>query len=405
MTKSQEMRARIPGLMNECQGFIDGCKTAEAQAKMDEINDLKNRIAIQEALEAEEKEDIKNSAEGRMQEARKKDAMAEFAAAVRSGFKNAMTEGTNADGGYTVPDDISTQVRLFREEFFDMTQYVNVEKVSTKSGARTHQKKKTVTGFQVVGEGTAIPGLTQPEFERITYTIAKYAGTIPVTRELLSDSDANIVRIIMRWFGRNSAVTRNNLIFNKIKTKTQTTIGSMNDIRTALNVTLGSVYKPTSKIYVNDDGLNYIDGLVDGQGRPLINPDPTAPAQLRFRVGTNVIPIVTVPNAFLPTTEGVAPIIIGDMKEGITLFDREQLSMSRSDVAAVTGFNAFEQDGTLFRGIERLDVEEVDGDAYIYGGIDLSKASDYGSGYSAFLGGAPIASGSGGEGGGEGGGD
>lgn len=400
MTKSQEMRARIPGLMNECQGFIDGGKTAEAKAKMDEINDLKNRIAIQEALEAEEKEDMKNSTEGRRQEARKKDAVAEFAAAVRSGFKNAMTEGTNADGGYTVPEDISTQVKNYREEFFDMTQYVNVEKVSTKSGARTYQKKKTVTGFQVVGEGTAIPGITQPEFERITYTIAKYAGIIPVTRELLSDTDANLIRIIMRWFGRNSAVTRNNLIFNLIKTKTQAEIGSMNDIRTALNVTLGSVYKPTSKIYVNDDGLNYIDGLVDGQGRPLLNPDPTAPAQLRFRVGTNVIPIVTVPNAFLPTAEGVAPIIIGDLKEGITLFDREQLSISRSDVAAVTGFNAFEQDGTLFRGIERLGVEEVDGDAYIYGGIDLSKASDYGSGYSAFLGGAPVASGSG-EGGGD----
>lgn len=402
MTKSQEMRARIPGLMNECQSFINDGKAGEAKAKMDEINELKNMIAIQEQLEAEEKADFQNSAAGRMQTARSNDAAAEFAAAVRSGFKNVMTEGTNADGGYTVPDDISTQVRQYREEFFDMTQYVNVEKVSTKSGARTYQKKKTVSGFQVVGEGTAIPGITQPEFERITYTIAKYAGIIPVTRELLSDTDANIIRIIMRWFGRNSAVTRNNLIFNLIKTKTQTQIGSMNDIRTALNVTLGSVYKPTSKIFVNDDGLNYIDGLVDGQGRPLINPDPTATAQLRLRVGTNVIPIVTIPNAFLPTVSGVAPIIIGDLKEGITLFDREQLSMSRSDVASVNGFNAFEQDGTLFRGIERLDVEEVDGDAYVYGGIDLSKASDYGSGYSAFLGGAPVTSG---ESGGEGGGD
>ena len=396
MTKSQEMRAKLSTMKGECQAFLDGGKAAEARAKMDEIREMNDMIDMQERLEAEEKADIQNSAAGRVQEARQRDAVAEFAAAVRSGFRNAMTEGTNADGGYTVPDDISTQVRQYREEFFDMTQYVNVETVSTKSGARTYQKKKTVTGFQVVGEGTAIPGLTQPEFERITFTIAKYAGIIPVTRELLSDTDANLVRIIMRWFGRNSAVTRNNLIFNKIKTKTQTTIASMNDIRTALNVTLGSVYKPTSKIYVNDDGLNYIDGLVDGQGRPLINPDPTAPAQLRFRVGTNVIPIVNVPNAFLPTASGVAPIIIGDLKEGITLFDREQISISRSDVAAVTGFNAFEQDGTLFRGVERLDVEEVDGDAYVYGGIDLSKASDYGSGYSAFMGGAPIASGEGG---------
>ena len=315
MTKSQEMRARIPGLMNECQSFINDGKAGEAKAKMDEINELKNMIAIQEQLEAEEKADFQNSAAGRMQTARSNDAAAEFADAARNYFKNAMTEGTNKDGGYTVPEDISTQVKNYREDFFDMTQYVNVEKVSTKSGARTYQKKKTVTGFQVVGEGTAIPGLAQPEFERIAFTIAKYAGIIPVTRELLSDSDANIVRIIMRWFGRNSAVTRNNLIFNIIKAKTQVSIGGMNDIRTALNVTLGSVYKPTSKIFLNDDGLNYIDGLVDGQGRPLLNPDPTAPAQLRFRVGTNVIPIVAIPNAFLPTVEGVAPIIIGVLSD------------------------------------------------------------------------------------------
>lgn len=399
MTKSQEMRARIPGLMNECQGFIDGGRTTEAKAKMDEINDLKAAIAIQEALEAEEKDDFRNSAAGRMQEARKKDTVAEFAAAARAYFKAAMTEGTNKDGGYTVPDDVSTQVRTYREEFFDMTKYVTVEKVNTMKGSRTYQKKATVTGFQTVGEGAKIPGLAQPEFERVDYTIRKYAGVLPVTLELLEDTDANIVQTIMRWFGRNSAATRNNLIFNIVKAKTQVTIGSMNDIRTALNVTLGSVYKPTSKIFVNDDGLNYIDGLVDGQGRPLLNPDPTAPAQMRLRVGANVIPIVNVPNAFLPTVEGVAPIIMGDLKEGITLFDRQLLSMKRSDDAAITSFNAFEEGGTLFRGIEREDVVEVDGDAFVYGGIDLSKATEYGSGHSAFLGGAPIASG--GEGGGD----
>ena len=208
MTKSQEMRAKLSTMKGECQAFLDGGKAAEARAKMDEIREMNDMIDMQEQLEAEEKENFRDSAAGRMQEARQRDAVAEFASAVRSGFRNAMTEGTNADGGYTVPDDISTQVRQYREEFFDMTQYVNVEKVSTKSGARTYQKKKTVTGFQVVGEGTAIPGLTQPEFERITYTIAKYAGIIPVTRELLSDTDANLVRIIMRWFGTTSFSTR-----------------------------------------------------------------------------------------------------------------------------------------------------------------------------------------------------
>jgi HK97 family phage major capsid protein len=277
-------------------------------------------------------------------------------------------------------------VNTFREAFFDMTKFVNVETVTTKSGARTYQQKATVTGFQLVVESGAIPALAQPQFLRRTYTIKDYAGFIPVSRQLLSDTDANLVRVIMRWFGRNSAATRNNLIFNLIKTKTQTTIANMNDLRTALNVTLGSVYKPTSKIFVNDDALNYIDGLVDGDGRPFLNPDPTAPAQMRFRVGANVIPIVNVPNAFLPTVSNVAPIIIGDLEEGITLFDREHLTIDRSEVASVGSYNAFEQGGTLFRGIEREDVVQVDGDAFVYGGIDLTQATANGSGYSPFLG-------------------
>ena len=395
MTKSVEMKSRIDAMKRECQALLDSGRVGDAQAKMEEIKELKAAIALQEQLEAEEKADFMASSAGRMQEVRRRDAIAEFADAARNYFKNTMTEGTNKDGGYTVPEDIATQVKNYREAFFDMSKFVTVEPVSTKSGSRTYQKKAVVTGFQLVGEGQAIPGLAQPEFERVNYSIKKYAGTIPVSRELLNDTDANLVRIIMRWFGRNSAMTRNNLIFRILQAKQQTEIGGMNDLRTAINVTLGSVYKPTSAIYVNDDALNYIDGLVDGQGRPFLNPDPTAPAQMRFRVGANVIPIVPIPNAFLPTVEGVAPIIIGDLKEAITLFDREQLSIDRSDVAATTAFNAFEQVGTIFRGIERMDTVEVDSDAFVYGGVDLSKALDYGSGYSAFLGGAPIASGSG----------
>lgn len=395
MTKSQEMAARIPAMLDECQTFLDEGKVGDAQAKMDEVEQLKAAVSLQKKLEAEEKEDFMNSSQGRMQEARKHNAIAEFAAAIRSGFKDVMTEGTNADGGYTVPDDVTAQVRNFREAFFDMTKYVSVEPVTTKTGARTYQQKASITGFSLVAESGNIPALSEPKFQRITYSIKDYAGFIPVSRQLLNDTDANLVRIIMKWFGRNSAVTRNNLILNIVKAKTQVSIGSMNDIRTALNVTLGSVYKPTSKIFVNDDALNYIDSLVDGQGRPLLNPDPTAPAQLKLRVGANVIPIVNIPNAFLPTASGVAPIIIGDLEEAITLFDREHLSIDRSDVASVSTYNAFQQGGTLFRGIEREDVVQVDGGAFIYGGITLANASSYGSGYSSFLGGVEITSGSG----------
>jgi HK97 family phage major capsid protein len=76
---------------------------------------------------------------------------------------------------------------------------------------------------------------------------------------------------------------------------------------------------------------------------------------------------VVVPNGVLATdaTDGI-PFFIGDFKEAIKIFDREQLSIMTSNTASVTGFNAFEQDMTLFRAIERLDCVVQDTGAWVY---------------------------------------
>ena len=387
MKKSQEMRAKIETLKNECQTFLDEGKTGEAQAKMDEIDDLKERITLQERLEAEEKADLEHSAEGQEQQQRTHDAVREFAAVVRSGFRDALKEGTGADGGYTVPDDISTQVQQYRDTVFDFSRYVTVENVTTKEGARTYQKKATVTGFSALNELAAMSEVTGPQFERITYSIKTYGGFIPVSNQLMEDSDANIVAVLMRWFGRNSAVTRNTLIMNIIKAKTQTTITNLTGLKHILNVTLGQAYKPTSAIYVNDDGLDYLDSLEGSDGRPYLNPDPTAPTSMKLRVGANVVPIITVPNQFMPTASNIAPVIIGDLKEAITLFDRKLLSIDRSETASAGTYNAFAQNCSIFRGIEREDVVKVDNDAFVYGGIDLTAAAANGAGSSGGTGG------------------
>ena len=43
------------------------------------------------------------------------------------------------------------------------------------------------------------------------------------------------------------------------------------------------------------------------------------------------------------------------------------MSLKMSDTASVTGFNAFEEDLTLIRGLEREDVVVKDKAAYVYG--------------------------------------
>ena len=62
--------------------------------------------------------------------------------------------------------------------------------------------------------------------------------------------------------------------------------------------------------------------------------------------------------------ENKIPFIIGDLKEGIVLFDRKKINIMTSNTAVVgsgdDAINAFEDDCTVFRGIEREDVEVRD---------------------------------------------
>ena len=296
-----------------------------------------------------------------------------FASAARNGFRNKMNEGTGADGGYTVPEDIQTKINEYRDAQFSLQQLVTVENVKTESGARTYKTKAQKTGFQKIGEGGKVQKADLPKFERITYKIEKYGGYLPTTNELLADSDENITAFISQWMADESRVTRNKLILEELKTAKSskyTVIKSIDDITKALNVTLGAAYKGTAKIITNDNGLQELQMLKDANGRPLLNPNPADPMKMQISAGANVIPVVVLPNADFPNVEDTnnyAPIIIGDLKEAVTLFDRNKMSLKMSDTASVTGFNAFEEDLTLIRGLEREDVVVKDKNAYVYG--------------------------------------
>lgn len=309
----------------------------------------------------------------------------EFADAARHYFKDAAkanTEGTKADGGYTVPDDIRTEINRYREEKFSLQSLVDTETVTTESGRRTYQSRADYEGFAEVSEGGKISGIAGPSFEVIEYTIKKYAGWLPVTNELLADSDANIANTLIRWLGEQDIATRNRLILNIMKSKSATELANLDGIKKLINVTLGSAFKDTSKIVTNDDGLNWMDTLKDTNGRYLLkqNADQTSPIKQMLAVGTRNIPLVVVPNSILKSDETTAkkrgiPMICGDLKEGVKLFDRQKLSILASNTASVTGFNAYEQDMTLFRGILRMDVRTKDAKVFVNGVVTIDDAT------------------------------
>lgn len=384
MTKVQELQQEMTAAMDAAQAALDAGKMEEAKQQYDTLRALKEAIAVQQGIDAERKAALQTDVVPKVKEKAKSDAVKAFADAARVGFRNSMSEGVDADGGYTVPMDIQTKINTYRDAEAYLIDEVDVEKVSTLSGQRTYKKRAQQAGFAKVAEGGKIGVKNTPQFERMSYQIEKYAGAFPVTNELLKDSDANIVSTLIAWIGGESRVTRNKLILEEVKKQDKTALTGLDDIKKALNVTLGQAFKQTSKIITNDDGLQYLDTLKDQNGRDLLQPNPTEPAKLQLRVGATVVPIRVVPNGDLPSDEGTAgkrgiPMIIGDLKEGIKFFDRELLTITSSDVAAIGNFNAYEQDMTLFRAIERECVRTKDSAAFVYGQITVNDASVVGT--------------------------
>lgn len=365
--RMRELQALILQKSAEAKGFTDGENKdlEKASAILDEIDTLQKEFETLERLAKAEKGAVPTEPAEPKKEA-KADTVKAFADAVRAGFKN-LNESTGADGGYTVPEDISTKVNEYKQERFSLATLIAQETVSTLTGRRTYKSRAQHAGFQQVGEGAKIGKVAAPKFEVLEYAIKKYAGYMPVTNELLEDSDAAIASMMISWLGEEAIATENAQILAKINEKEATAMTGIDDIKKAVNVTLAA-FAGTVRIFTNSDGLQYLDTLKDSNKRPLLSPDPVKPMEMYLSCGVRRIPVTVIPNDVMPTAEGGAiPMVVGDLHEYVKQFNRKQLTLMQSNVAAVEGFNAYEQDMTLIRAIMRADWQVLDAAAIVRG--------------------------------------
>ena len=361
----------------EIKNLVDADKLDEAKAAKEELKALQDKFDIMKDIEDDDEATNKVPATATPVVDDKKASVKNFADNVRSLRTNAaMTEGVDANGGYTVPADTQTKINRYKEAHRSLRDLVSVENVTSNKGSRVYETKTSVKGFKKVAEDGSIEAIENPTFEQVTYEIADYAGYLPVSNDLLNDNDANLEDEIVNWIGRNGLATDNAQIVALAKAGTKATITGIKDIKHAVNVTIGSAYD--SKIVTNDDGLDYLDNLEDKNGRPLLEANPTAPAQMQLRCGARVIPIEVIPNADLPSDTTKIPFIIGDLKEAFHIYDRQQTVLYASKDATVTDsagkplFNAFQQRGTLYRGEQRADYKTVDRGAFVFGELNTA---------------------------------
>lgn len=362
----REMLEQISNKKEEAKRLLAENKVDEAKILKDEAMALQNKFDIAKDLYDEEVAIIENKI---VTDPVKTDAIKEFANAARTNFKNAMTEGTPASGGYTVPQDIQTKINELREAKDALQNFITVEPVKAPTGSRVFKARSQQTGFAEVAEDGTITEKATPQFTPLTYAVKKYAGFFKATNELLEDSDAAIVNTLTTWIGDESRVTRNKLILTVLGTKAKTAIVGADGLKKVLNVQLDPAFHSTASVITNQDGFNWLDTLKDGEGNYLLQTSASSPTGKQF-AGK---PVIMVSNKDLasdvstPATPKV-PFFIGDLKEAVVMFERKGTEIKSSTEAGT----AFTNDNTLFRAIEREEVKMRDAEAFVYGQVTIT---------------------------------
>lgn len=400
---SKEARAllkKINDKKNAIKALVNEGKTKEAKEAKAELVDMQDRFNILMDLEDDEDEDIKDQidkdeakkAEGKDKAPSKKDIARAFVNRIVCGMRktklnekdqkimDAMSEKSDEDGGFTVPQDIQTDIHELRRTDDDLEQYVNVEPVSTLSGSRVFEVDADSTPWDDVDEGEEFGEEETPKLKQIKYKIKKKGGILKVTRELLQDTAENILGFLNKWIAKKSRATRNAAILKKlaeITTEKEVAISGYDDLKDVFNVTLDPAIASSSIVLTNQSGFNYLDKIKDERGDYILQHDVTDKSKMLL---FGVYPIKKVSNKVLKNVEVKSdgsnvpaykyPIYMGDLKEAITLFDREKISIELSTEAG----DLWAKDQTGIKVRDRFDVQAFDEEAVIKGEITVQVA-------------------------------
>ena len=404
----QKLLKQINDKKNAVRSLANEGKMDEAKKAKAELVELQDKFNLLADLEDDDLDGIEGSLNnGRAKDitggavdkaSKKKNLVKAFVNIVKCGFlkrepdeadvtvyKDALSSDTtaNKDGemgiGVTIPEDIRTDIIELRRSEDNLEQYVNVEGVTTKSGSRNIEVDAESVPFDNVEEEADFPGMDEPKFKAIKYAIKKKGGILKLTAELFEDTAANVMAYINKWIAKKTKATRNAMILKVLNAMTagkEGVISTIDSLKDVFNVSLDPAIATSSMVITNQSGYNYLDKLKDADGKYILQPNPTMATQMLL---FGKYPIVKVSNKVITSTESKNaevvtgykhPVYIGDLKEAITLFDRNVMTIDMNDKAA----GLWEKDMTGIKVRDRFDVQPVDEAAVIKGEITENVA-------------------------------
>ena len=364
----------------EVKDLVAADKLDEAKKAKDELKKLQNKFDLTYDLEAED-ETGKAKAAAAKAKSKGTEKVKNIATAcvnlIKSKLKNetpteedleaynALNESVEEDGGVLVPKDVRTQIKELRRSSDALETLVNIENVTTESGSRVIETNAETVPFDNVEEAAEFPDADEPNFATVTYKVKKKGGILKVTRELLEDAAENIMAYLKKWIAKKGKATRNALILkvvNEITKGKEVLLTGIDTLKDIFNEKLDPAIAATSTIVTNQTGYNWLDKLKDADGKYILQPNPmNKTGKLLFGMyEVKVLSNKSLKNE-IEGNQVRTPFICGDLKEAITLFQREAITI---DINGTAG-EYWKKDMYALKVRERLDVKAVDEEAII----------------------------------------
>lgn len=285
-------------------------------------------------------------------------------------MRKALISGTDAASGenYLVPEDVKTEIREMRKSYVSAKELVNVIPVDTLSGSTVFESG-TPAGLTDFDDGDAIADETNPTFTQKKWTIGWRGKLIAISR-ILGNASAGLKAYLNRWFVRSAIITENKKIFTMLKagynSGTPKAVAGWEALKASIAKDLDPSCLIDGVIVTNQSGFACLDDEMDGNGRPILQPDPSEPTRKLFQG----LPVKVFPDAQLANIDATHfPVIYGDTKAGVDFMDYQELLLEVSE------HYLFNKNQNCMRVTEGFDVVSTDTSAYIYGSLTATPAS------------------------------
>jgi len=264
----------------------------------------------------------------------------------------ALSEGTDADGGYLFPNEFRNEILRDILETPHMRSEVTVVPM-----------KRDVMNIPTLASGpqvtwtqeNATKTTTSAHFGQVTLTVKKMAAILYASDELIDDSaDIDVVNFIISLFSERIGDEEDRVITQGNGTTQPTGYStgsgpasvtfnnslSLFDNLTELEYALPNRYQANAKFYINRANIKELRKVKDSTGRYLWS-DPIAPGQPATFHGYPVVE-----DNYLSE----ATIVFGDLKKAYWLGDRQRMTVKVTQDTET----AFTKDQTAIRVVSRI---------------------------------------------------